>query len=287
MMFENARHPGVGTGMKTGKALIDNVDACEVLPGQCAVWWLGQQGFIAKLGKIACYFDPYLARDPSRQVPPLLNAADITNAAIVLGSHDHGDHIDRSAWPGIAEASLRATFVVPMLLRNKIVQEIGLAGERVRGIDEGIELGVDGVVVTAIPAAHELLDEDPATGLHPYLGFIVEGNGFRLYHAGDTCIYEGIQAKLRRARLDLALLPINGRDARRLAANCIGNMTYQEAADLAGAVQPGMTIPTHFDMFAFNSADPQLFADYMHVKYPHLETCIPQHGERKIVYRKN
>ena len=51
--------------------------------------------------------------------------------------------------------------------------------------------------VTAIAAAHEFLDEDPATALHPYLGYLVEGNEFRLYHAGDTCVYEGMQAELR------------------------------------------------------------------------------------------
>lgn len=139
--------------------------------------------------------------------------------------------------------------------------------------------------MTAVPAAHEFLDEDPATGLHPYLGYIIEGGGFRLYHAGDTCLYEGMQARLRQWPLDLALLPINGRDAKRLAANCIGNMTYQEAADLAGAVRPGLTVPTHFDMFATNSEDPQLFVDYMRVKYPRLATCIPRHGQRNITAR--
>ena len=127
---------------------------------------------------------------------------------------------------------------MPKLLREQIVGELGLPDDRVLGIDEGIVVQHEAVTVTAVPAAHEFLDEDPATGLHPYLGFIMEGNGFRLYHAGDTCLYEGMQAKLRRWPLDLALLPINGRDAKRLAANCIGNMTYQEAADLAGAIRP-------------------------------------------------
>ena len=115
------------------------------------------------------------------------------------------------------------------------------------------------------------------------MGYILNGNGFRLYHAGDTCLYEGMQARLRAKPLDLALLPINGRDARRLAAGCIGNMTYQEAADLAGAIQPGLTIPTHFEMFAQNSENPQLFVDYMRVKYPHLQTWIPRHGSRLLV----
>ncbi len=272
--------------MKTGKALIDEIDACEVPAGQCALWWLGQHGFVVKLGKVVCYLDPYLTPDPSRQVPPLLKAEEVTNATLVLGTHDHDDHIDRAAWPGIAQASPKANFVVPKLLREKLVRELGLPEQRMVGIDEGIIVTQQEVTVTAVPAAHELLDQDPATGLHPYLGYIVEGRAFRLYHAGDTCIYEGMQAKLRRRPLDLALLPINGRDARRLAANVIGNMTYQEAADLAGAIRPGLTIPAHFEMFAINSVDPQLFADYMHVKYPHLEAWIPRHGERMVVYQK-
>ncbi len=275
-----------GGRLKTGKALIDEVDSREVPAGQCSLWWLGQHGFIAKLGRTVCYFDPYLTPEASRQVAPLLKAGEITNASLVFGSHDHGDHIDREAWPGIAAASPRAKFIVPQLLREKIVREVGLPDDRVLGADEGTEIIERGIRVTAIAAAHEFLDEDPATALHPYLGYLVEGNDFRLYHAGDTCVYEGMQAKLRRQPLDLAILPINGRDARRLAAHCIGNMTFQEAADLAGAIRPGMTIPAHFGMFTFNSENPQSFADYLHVKYPHLDTCIPRHGERIAVRKK-
>ncbi|MGA2618579.1 MAG: hypothetical protein ABSF26_13280 [Thermoguttaceae bacterium] len=105
----------------------------------------------------------------------------------------------------------------------------------------------------------------------------------RLMAGRDTCLYEGMQAGLRRWPLDLALLPINGRDAKRLAANCIGNMTYQEAADLAGAIRPGLTVPTHFDMFATNCEDPQLFVDYMRIKYPRLATRVLRHGQRNIM----
>ena len=62
-------------------------------------------------------------------------------------------------------------------------------------------------------------------------------------------------------------------------------MTYQEAADLAGAVRPGLTIPTHFDMFAGNTENPQLFADYMAVKYPDLPVRICRYGDRIEVGR--
>jgi L-ascorbate metabolism protein UlaG (beta-lactamase superfamily) len=83
---------------------------------------------------------------------------------------------------------------------------------------------------------------------------------------------------LRRWHLGLAFLPINGRDAKRLAAGCLGNMTYQEAADLAGSLRPGVTVPTHFEMFAMNSEDPRLFAEHMRVKYPDLALKIPELG---------
>ncbi len=269
--------------MKTGQALIADIDACVVDEGNCAFWWLGQHSFVVKLGETVCYLDPFLTPGSSRQVAPLLTPEQLTNASLVLGSHDHGDHIDRPAWPVIATASPRARFVVPELLRERVVKEVGLPSERVLGVDLGKVHTVDGVTVTAVPAAHELLDVDGATGLHPYVGFVLSGNGVTLYHAGDTCMYEGMQGILRTWQFDIAFLPINGRDAKRLREGCIGNMTYQESADLAGAIAPGMTVPAHFEMFAMNSEDPQLFVDYMQVKYPKLRTAIPVHGERAVV----
>lgn len=271
--------------MKTGPALIAEIDACHVAKGQCAFWWLGQQSFVVKMGGAVCYLDPFLSAFEGRRVAPLLAPGDVTNATLILGSHDHGDHIDRAVWPALAQASPGARFVVPEILRERIVREVGLPTERVLGLDDGTSLAAGAVHVTGVPAAHEFLDLDAVTGLHPYLGFVVEGPNFRLYHAGDTCLYEGMQARLRAWRFDLAFLPINGRDAKRYAADCIGNMTYQEAADLAGTLRPGLTVPAHFEMFAMNSEDPALFADYMRVKYPDLRTAIPRHGECVMVER--
>ncbi len=45
---------------KSGQALIDEVNAAEVAHGQCAFWWLGQHGFIVKLGEVVRnYIDAY------------------------------------------------------------------------------------------------------------------------------------------------------------------------------------------------------------------------------------
>ena len=69
-----------------------------------------------------------------------------------------------------------------------------------------------------------------------------------------------------------------------LKRNCIGNMTYQEAADFAGEVMPKIVIPGHWDMFAHNSADPKEFEDYINIKYEGKLNCkIPKLME-KISY---
>jgi L-ascorbate 6-phosphate lactonase len=269
--------------MNAGTTLIRDIDTCELEAGQCAFWWLGQHSFVVKLGDTVCYLDPFLSPLPSRTVAPLLAAEDITNASVVIGTHDHADHIDRAVWPAIAEASPEAIFVTPALLCDRIAEELGMQDDRVVGIDEGLTERVGCVDIHGVPAAHELLDPDAATGLHPSVGVVLEGSGCTVYHSGDTCIYEGMQALLRQWQLDLAFLPINGRDAKRYAANCIGNMTYQEAVDLAGALAPRLTVPAHFEMFAMNSENPQLFMDYLGVKYPHLKGMIPTHGDRVVV----
>jgi len=135
-----------------------------------------------------------------------------------------------------------------------------------------------------VAAAHERLDADEATGLYPYLGYVIEAIGCRVYHAGDTCRYEGLETRLKElAPLDVMFLPINGRDAQRLAGGCIGNMTYQEAVDLAGEVGPRLAVAAHFEMFANNTEDPAKFVEYMNVKFPSVRPLIPEHGRRVLL----
>jgi len=271
--------------MPTGEDLIHDIDSCQVARGQLAIWWLGQHGFAIKAGRKLIYVDPFLTPMATRRVPPLLAPAEVTNATLICGTHDHVDHIDRQAWPDMAAASPAATFVVPDLLLPGLATDLDLPLERFVGLDDGRGRKVAGIEIRGVASAHELLDPDPPTGRHPCLGYVIEANGCRIYHSGDCCIYEGLQTRLKHWRLDVMFLPINGRDAVRLASGCIGCMTYQEAADLAGALRPRLTIPAHYEMFASNSQAPEPFIDYMKVKYPHLRTAILQHGVR-FVYQQ-
>ncbi len=262
--------------------LLDDIKQCSVKDGQCVLWWLGQLGFVAKFRTATVYLDPFLTPLPRRLIPSPISPEE-ARADLILGSHDHLDHIDREAWPAIARNNPDAFFVVPLAVAKTVAEKTGIAAGRFVGLNPGLPATLHGIRITAVPAAHEFLDRDPETGLYPYLGYILEAGGCCIYHSGDTCRYEGMEALLRKYRFDAVILPINGRDASRLERGCIGNMTYQETADLAGTLAPALTICGHFDMFENNLGDPQAFVDYMRVKYPSVKTLVPRYGERIVL----
>lgn len=269
--------------MLTGKHLMADVHAYKPDDGEMAFWWLGQLGYIVKTAQATFVFDPYITPHKARLIAPLVAPEELVGVDYVLGSHDHSDHIDHAALPGIAKASPEARFVVPKMLEEALAGELGIDAERFVGLDENIVYrnAEQGVAIHAIPAAHEFLNPDPVTGLHPSLCFIVECGGLRICHTGDTCKYEGLEARLAEdGGIDAMFLPINGRDARRYREGTIGNMDFREAVDLVGAIRPRLAVPGHYDMFAGNSENPMLFADYLEAKYPERAFWIGGHGVR-------
>ena len=114
--------------------------------------------------------------------------------------------------------------------------------------------------IHAIPAAHEALDTDKE-GRPIYLGFVVRVGPWTLYHSGDTILFPGMADLLKPFRVDVALLPINGRAPERRVA---GNLWGQEAAQLAAAIGARCVIPCHYEMFEFNTASPSEFVETCH-----------------------
>ncbi len=269
--------------MFKNKALIQDINDCSVPKGKVAYWWLGQHGFVYKIGKSILYLDAYLTPNPKRLIAPLLSADEVTHVDLVIGSHDHSDHIDKPSWPLIAKASPQAKFLIPTFCLAKIEKDTGISKNRILTLNASESFEYQGIKITAIASAHEFLSRDEKTGNYPYLGFVIEGNGICFYHSGDTCIYEGLQTTLSAWKLDAVFLPINGRSAEKLKNSIIGNMTYQEAVDLSGNLKPGLTVPTHFDMFEKNTENPQLFLDYLKMKFPLVNGRVPEYGLKNFI----
>ena len=243
--------------------------------------WLGQMGFLIESEEMTLCIDYYASPDDSRQTPPPVPVDELKNVDIFLGTHDHLDHIDHEAWKIWSKTNPDAKFVFPAAHLETVLAD-GVTEHNAVGLNDGESIKLGNVTIHAIAASHEFLDQDPVTGLYPYLQYIIEVDGVKIHHAGDTVRYEGMMPKIKSfGNIDVEILPINGRDAKRYRRHCIGNMTYQEAADFAGEIKPGIVIPGHWDMFADNSEDPRAFADYIDAKYNgELSYVIPKVMEK-------
>ncbi len=254
--------------------LIEQIAGARLRKGTAMLWWLGQMGLMVRLGDMLLCVDYYAQESNRRQTPPPVPAGEVARVDAFLGTHDHSDHIDHGSWRVWAKTCPEARFVFPEAHRQSVLDD-GIEDVRCVGLNDGESFCIGDVTVTALAAAHEFLDLDPVSGLYPCLQYIIEGDGLRIYHAGDTLRYEGMLPRLKEfGTIDAALLPINGRDGARYRRGCIGNMTFQEAADLAGGLRPRLVIPGHWDMFADNPGDPEAFKDYLEAKYGDLVRCV-------------
>ena len=249
------------------KNMMEEIMNEKVPDGSAVLRWLGQMGLLVKMGKTVLCIDYFASDLPGRQVAPPIPMEEMKGIDLFLGTHNHIDHIDHPAWQVWAACCPGAKFVFPKSHQMEVLGD-GIAAERCIGMNDGESVRIGEITVRAVAASHEFLDPDPVSGLYPCLQYVIEGNGVRIYHAGDTLRYEGMLPKLKAfGRIDAALLPINGRDAERYQRDCIGNMTFQEAADLAGELKPELVLPGHWDMFADNPGDPDAFINYLSVKY--------------------
>jgi L-ascorbate metabolism protein UlaG (beta-lactamase superfamily) len=249
-----------------------------------AITWLRPAGFLIESAAGSVLFDPFLTDLPGMLVPPAMTPEEVAGVTVVLGSHEHADHIDGPAFARMAAASTMPRFVVPRPVVDLTVAA-GVPRERVIGARPGATIEVEAVRIHPVPARHGVHVADAydfgqamSAGEHRYLGYVVEIGGIHIYHAGDTIAYEGMVERLRTLRVDLALLPINGRDHFREALDVVGNLTPREAADLAAAIGVDVVVPMHYETVPGNTEAPGIFVDYLRRTHPAVSTHLPGHG---------
>lgn len=136
-----------------------------------------------------------------------------------------------------------------------MAERLGISTDRLVVVDDGQSISVAGFKIHAVPAAHETVERDEQ-GRCRFLGYIVEFGGMAVYHSGDTVRFDGLAEHLRQRKIDVALLPINGRLPERRVA---GNLWGREAAELARECDIGIVVPCHYEMFEFNTVTTQEF----------------------------
>jgi L-ascorbate 6-phosphate lactonase len=273
----------------TGRALLDEIAQTRTPPGSLAFWHIGQSGFFVRGGDTSLLFDPYLTVSSRRAWPAPLAPDEITHVDYVFCTHDHSDHLDPFAVSGIAGAAPKTQFLVAPAARDKMLS-LGVSADRLLtpAVDEAVQVGA--ITVHAVPASHgdsakpiaeAVWEPDPQRG-YRYVGFVVDLNGVRFYHAGDTTIYPGMVERLQPLDIDIALIPINGRDWFREQRQIIGNCDHREAADLGNVIGAGTIVPMHYDMFAGNPGSPAAFVEYCSSAYPGQDFHIPVRCRRWV-----
>ena len=264
----------------SGRSLLDEIEQA-VCPAPM-LWWLGQSGFAIKHQQRIVYIDPYLSESLTKKYQDTnkphirmtecpLDPARITHAGLILSSHKHSDHLDPGTIPAMLAASPRASLVLPRSLVDHAAA-MGAPRERVFGTDAGAR--VQGFV-HVIPAAHEQLDHSPETG-YPYLGYVMRFGNVTIYHSGDCVPYDDLVERLRPFDITVALLPINGSDPKRGVA---GNFSIEQAVQLASDIGAQWIVPTHYDMFTFNTVDVRDFVSHIDSRNLSTRYKVMQCGE--------
>ena len=259
--------------------------------GQAALFYLGQETILIKCNEQYILFDPYLTDYVdrhfcteqviwARNYPSPIAPSELDFIDYVFCSHDHGDHADPETLSAVAAASPNACFLGGRPV-TEVYRKCGIAEERIILTEADKPLALkNGTTITAIPAAHEELHPD-GFGSYLELGFVVDMNGLRFYHAGDCCPYDGLTERIN--GVDAAFMPINGRDYYRLRNDIIGNFDITESILLAKEAQVGLLVPLHYDLYSVNCVNPACFVDTIGRLSPtqHFHLFVP--GEKLIL----
>jgi L-ascorbate metabolism protein UlaG (beta-lactamase superfamily) len=151
-------------------------------------------------------------------------------ADAVLITHEHGDHYQQSTIRMLQKEGTVNVF--PEIMEDEIARHDGT------GVVPGDEVTVGSITVTAFSMyTFSPTGTDPAT--HPaesnYTGYIVDIDGFTIFHAGDSKNipeYEELTGTI-----DVALLP--------LGPGC-QTMADFEVVDAIRVIEPGHFVPIHF-----------------------------------------
>ena len=129
--------------------------------------------------------------------------------------------------------------------------------------------------MSALPAAHE--EVHMKDGESEECGFLFDFGGIKIYHSGDSLVYDGLCDSVRGS--DVMLLPVNGNGFYRREDGIVGNMDSFDAARLALDCGTGLLIPMHFDLYRGNSVPESAVRDIISAAAPSVRTVFPKPGE--------
>jgi L-ascorbate 6-phosphate lactonase len=231
------------------------------MQSQAILKFLGQVGFFLDFDSCRLLIDPYISNSVADQFgsslarcsPLPFLPASTPNCDALLLTHAHLDHTDPATLGPLIKAQPHLRIFAPYESRQ-ILSKMGQDRTELPPL-AWTNLFPE-LSIRAIPSAHTEIYRN-ANGELRDVGYLIQCGKATIYHAGDTIPHPEIFESLQGEAIDYALLPVNERNYYRESQGIIGNMTLREAFQMATDLQVKTFIPTHWDMFAPNSAFPE------------------------------
>ena len=177
------------------------------------VKWLGHASWQIKTKDKIIYLDPYEGEYEEK-------------ADIILSTHHHDDHCKPEK---VKKARKDSTKIIATTECGEKI------GKEVTTLKPGESTTIDDIKIHAVEAYNFKRFRSPGTPYHPKgigVGYIVEAEGNRVYHAGDT---DFIDEMKEIKDIDLLLVPSGG----------TYTMDNPEAADATIEINPKQAVPMH------------------------------------------
>jgi L-ascorbate metabolism protein UlaG (beta-lactamase superfamily) len=196
--------------------------------------WLGHASFkIEKEQKI--FIDPFQIRIPEK------------DADLILITHDHFDHCSIDDIKMLVNK--QAVIIASKMCRAKVDNFKSDVAKILYFAPED-RAKVNNAEIEAVPAYNINKFRAPGVVFHPkemnYVGYIIEIDKVRIYHAGDT---DFIPEMNNFGKIDIALLPIGG----------TYTMNVEEAIEAVNAIRPKYAIPMHYGSIVGSDKDAEKF----------------------------
>jgi L-ascorbate metabolism protein UlaG (beta-lactamase superfamily) len=272
--------------VKKNKKIIYSENPTESSANTLSLWWLGQAGFYFKFKNYSILIDPYLSDSLAqkykgkefshiRMMSTPVHPEQIQQLDFVFCTHGHSDHMDPLTLSVLARNNPICKFIVPKAEKATAIEK-GVPDNQLITVNAGdsIVLNAD-IKLEVVPSAHEDLRKNGKSEFY-YLGYILSFGIYTVYHSGDCVPYPGLSEKLETFKIDVALLPVNGRDKYRKDRGVPGNFTFEEAVELCTRSNIHNLIAHHFGMFSFNTVDVETLREKHREISDSLNLIIPE-----------
>ncbi len=181
------------------------------------LFWIGHASFYIKHNDKTIFIDPFNLSDSVKE-----------KADLILITHAHSDHWSKNDIKKIIKPETE------ILCSNGCLNEDNF--RNFRTVEPGFETDFHKMKISTIPAYNTNKER---LSIHPksnkWVGYIIDIDGFRIYHAGDTDFIDEMKSL---KGLGASLLPIGGHYV----------MDVDEAIQAASAINATYAVPMHYKL---------------------------------------